>query len=127
MDNVTEILGDKFNAGAGTPPNRIQYPFLADPTGTEINQAWFNLHFPDHNFKLGRQRIIFDNQRFIGGVAWRQNEKTFDAARADFELAGSHLQLAYVNRVNRIFGEDVAAGDHDNKTRLANWSKIWNG
>lgn len=94
VDNVTEILGDKFNAGAGNTPNRIQYPVVADPTGTEINKAWFNLHFSDHDFKLGLQRIVFDNQRFIGGVAWRQSEKTFDAACADFELAGNHLELA---------------------------------
>ncbi|WP_188363688.1 hypothetical protein [Marinicella pacifica] len=32
-----------------------------------------------------------------------KNEQTFDAARADFELDGSHLQLVYVNRVNRIW------------------------
>lgn len=72
VDNVTDILGDKFNAGGGNTPNRTQYRVVADPMGNEINQAWFNLHFSDHNFKLGRQRIVFDNQRFIGGVAWRQ-------------------------------------------------------
>ena len=127
FDNVTEILGDNYNSGAGTSPNRTQYPIVADPTGTELNQAWLNLNFSEHNFKLGRQRIIHDNQRFVGGVAWRQNEQTFDAASLNFNLAGSQLQLSYVNRINRIFGGDVAAGDHDNDTILANWSRSWNG
>ena len=127
FDNVTEVFSDNFNSGAGTTPNRTEFPVVADPSGTEVNQAWLNLSFSDHDFKLGRQRIIHDNQRFVGGVAWRQNEQTFDAASFDFDVAGSQLLLSYVDRVNRIFGEDVPAGDHDNNTLLAHWSKSWNG
>ena len=127
FDNVTEVFSDNFNSGAGTSPDRTRFPVVADPSGTEVNQAWFNFNFSDHDFKFGRQRIIHDNQRFIGGVAWRQNEQTFDAASFDFDIAGSRLLLSYVDRVNRIFGGDVPAGNHDNNTLLANWSKSWNG
>lgn len=127
IDNVTEVFGENYNTGAGTSPGRTQYPVVADPDGTDLNQAWFNINFSDHNFKLGRQRIILDNQRFVGGVAWRQNEQTFDAATLGLNAAGGQLLLSYVNRVNRIFGDDVAAGKHDNNTFLANWSRNWNG
>jgi len=126
-DNVTEIFGDQYNAGAGNTPNRTQYPVVADPTGTEINQAWASYQFNSNaSTKLGRQRILLDNQRFVGGVGWRQNEQTYDALSFDFNIIESHLFIAYVDHVNRIFGEDVPAGDHDNKTLLANWSKTWN-
>jgi len=126
VDNVTEVAGDHYNAAAGNTPNRTQYPIVADPTGTEINQAWVNYQFNDKaSTKLGRQRILLDNQRFVGGVGWRQNEQTYDALSFQFDITDSRLFLAYVDHVNRIFGEDVAAGDHDNQTLLANWNKTW--
>ncbi len=125
-DNVMEVFGDNYNAGAGNTPNNGQYPVVADPTGTEINQAWFNYAFNDStNLKFGRQRILLDNQRFVGGVGWRQNEQTYDAVSFDTNIAGSKLFLSYIENVNRIFGDDVAAGDHDNQTFLANWSNKW--
>lgn len=125
-DNVMEVFGDNYNAGGGNTPNNGQYPVVADPTGTEINQAWFNFAFSDDTgVKLGRQRILLDNQRFVGGVGWRQNEQTYDAVSLNSGIAGSKLFLSYIENVNRIFGEDVAAGDHDNQTFLANWSNSW--
>ncbi|WP_395376981.1 alginate export family protein [Marinicella sp. W31] len=121
-DNVTEVFSDNYNAGAGNTPTRGEFPVVADPTGTEINQAWFNWGFGEHGVKIGRQRIVLDNQRFIGGVAWRQNEQTFDAASLDLNFANSRLFLSYVDDVNRIFGDDVPAGHHDSETLIANWA-----
>ncbi len=126
-DNVMEVFGDNYNAGAGNTPNNGQYPVVADPTGTEINQAWVNYAFNDNTgVKLGRQRILLDNQRFVGGVGWRQNEQTYDAISLNTGLAGGKLFMSYIENVNRIFGDDVAAGDHDHQTFLANWSNKWN-
>jgi hypothetical protein len=28
--------------------------------------------------RLGRQRILPEDQRYVGGVGWRQNEQTYD-------------------------------------------------
>jgi hypothetical protein len=121
-----EVFGDNYNVGGGNTPNNGQYPVVADPTGTEINQAWFNFAFSDNNsLKIGRQRIILDNQRFVGGVGWRQNEQTYDAVSFNSNIAGSQLFMSYIENVNRIFGDDVAAGDHDNQTLLVNWSNTW--
>jgi len=125
-DNVMEVFADNYNAGGGNTPNNGQYPVVADPTGTELNQAWINYAFNDSShLKVGRQRIILDNQRFVGGVGWRQNEQTYDAVSFNSHIAESQLFLSYIENVNRIFGDDVAAGDHDNQTFLANWSNKW--
>ncbi len=125
-DNVLEVFADNYNAGGGNTPTHGRYPVVADPTGTEINQAWFNYAFNDSNsLKIGRQRILLDNQRFVGGVGWRQNEQTYDALSFTADIAESQLFLSYIENVNRIFGSDVAAGDHDNQTLLANWSNTW--
>lgn len=121
-DHVTEVGLDDFNAGMGNTPGRTQYPVVADPSGTEINQAWVSFKHNEHLYKLGRQRLVLDNQRFIGGVAWRQNEQTFDAISYSTQFKNSTLKLAYINKAHRIFGDDVAAGNHDNQTLIANFS-----
>jgi hypothetical protein len=122
-DNVMEVFTDNYNAGAGNSPGNGAYPVVADPQGTEINQAWFNYNFSEGNgVKVGRQRILLDNQRFVGGVGWRQNEQTYDAVSGSFSIGHSKLFAAYIDNVNRIFGDDVPDGDHDNNTFLLNWS-----
>ncbi len=127
-ENVTEVFADNYNAGAGNSPGNTQYPVVADPQGTEINQAWARFAFAEgQSIKLGRQRILLDNQRFVGGVGWRQNEQTYDAISGNFTLGQSHLFLAWVENVNRIFGDDVPAGDNDNSSLLANWSNQFEG
>ena len=52
---------------------------------------------------FGRQRIVHGSQRFVGGVAWRQNEQTYDALRLQPKLADWTIDYAYVWNVNRIF------------------------
>jgi hypothetical protein len=73
------------------------------------------------SFTLGRQRILVDDQRFVGGVAWRQDEQTFDAVRVDAAWQRFKLTYVYVNRVNRVLGE---LRDWDSDTHLVNltWS-----
>ena len=122
-DNVTEVFEDDYNSGSGNSPGNVDHPVIADPQGTEINQVWVKYDFSKGNsVKVGRQRILLDNQRFVGGVGWRQNEQTYDGISGSFKLGGSDLFVAYISNVNRIFGDDVAAGDHENSSALFNWS-----
>ncbi len=110
-DDIREVIWRDFNAGEGNTPNRTQYPVVADPKGTELNQAYVTYKgIPYTQVKLGRQRILLDNQRFVGAVGWRQNEQTFDAVALGVDISGINAQLIYVDRVNRIFGERVPAG-----------------
>ena len=94
---------------------------VADPEGTEINQAILSYTFSDTTAKYGRQRILLDNQRFVGGVGFRQNEQTYDAFSVTNKSIGdTEIFLAHVNNVNRIFGESSPVGDHTNDTILFN-------
>ncbi|MCA0901910.1 alginate export family protein [Microbulbifer agarilyticus] len=107
MDDVTHITD--FEGG------------VADPEGTEVNQAYIAYATGDTSVKYGRQRILLDNQRFVGGVGFRQNEQTYDAfSVTNTSLEDTTLFLAHVNNVNRIFGEDSPLGDHTNDTYLLN-------
>ncbi|MDQ2075426.1 alginate export family protein [Marinimicrobium sp. ABcell2] len=120
MDDVTEVgtvdyrtaLNDTENPGTA---------IIADPEGTEVNQAYFSYTQGETEARLGRQRILLDNQRFVGGVGWRQNEQTYDAFSVRNEsLADTTLFYAYVDNVNRIFGEQNVIGDHRQDTHLFN-------
>ncbi len=123
FDHVAEVLVDDFNSGMGTSGlNRARYPVVADPDGSDLNQLYLQYAPSDEwQARIGRQRILLDDQRFVGGVGWRQNEQTYDSLSVTYEGVES-LQLfyAYVANVNRIFGSEVPAGDHDQDTHLLN-------
>ncbi|MDH3644724.1 MAG: alginate export family protein [Gammaproteobacteria bacterium] len=125
FDHVAEVIVDDFNSGQGTSgPGRDQYPGVVDPDGSDLNQLY--LQFApndDWRTRIGRQRILLDNQRFVGGVGWRQNEQTYDAVSVQYGgFEYTKVFYSYVANANRIFGSEVPAGDHDQDTHLLNVS-----
>jgi hypothetical protein len=127
FDYVGELLANSYNAGAGNTPDRTQYPVVADPEGPDLNQAFLQYKNGGNQFRVGRQRITYDNHRFIGSVGWRQNEQTYDAVTYRFKKNGLDIQAAYIGQVNRIFGKDVPAGTHDTDIWTGNIGKSWDG
>ena len=121
-DYVHDFGLDSYNEGGGNTPDREDYPVIADPAGGDLNQAWLQYRSAEGNqLRAGRQRIAYDNQRFIGAVAWRQNEQTFDAVHFEREgFKNWNFRVAYVDRALRIFGKDVPAGKHDMNTWFVN-------
>jgi hypothetical protein len=94
-------LADPFD-----PANSL----IADPETNELNQAYLQYEGFDTTARVGRQRIKYDNDAFIGNVGWRQNEQTFDAiSLSNKSIDGLTLNYAYLNQVNRIFGSDADA------------------
>lgn len=118
-----------YNAVVHGDPSKT---VLVDPESHEANQFWVSYSAPDFmgaKIKAGRQAINLDGQRFVGGVAWRQNMQTFDAATVTFApVEGGQLFYSYVNRVNRIFGSEAdesgpaAVTDFEGNTHLVNFS-----
>lgn len=123
VEDVREVFSNDFNAGGGTTPDReIQYPQVNDIEGTELNQAYVDYKgFENINLRLYRQRINLDNQRFVGGVGWRQNEQTYDALTGTYTHEKFDVFYSYVNKVRRIFGDDSPVGKHkQDNTHLIN-------
>ena len=122
IDKVSYLGGEAFN---NTDNGKTQYPVVADPDYTDINQALVSYFFDDKNkVAVGRQRINHDNQRFLGGVGWRQNEQTFDAVRFNLLLVdGLSLDYSYIWKVSRIFEPDSSMSDYegDNHAFIANY------
>ncbi|RLA45653.1 MAG: hypothetical protein DRR04_08010 [Gammaproteobacteria bacterium] len=111
VDNVTDFGSDNYNSTENGTTDR---PVIADPTGTDLNQLWMKYAGSNYDGTLGRQRILHGNQRFVGGVAWRQNEQTYDAFRATWKPTEVlKLDVSYVDQVKRIFGPDDGANPAD--------------
>ncbi len=106
-ENVTHIVDD-FNV-PGEPSNG--FDVVADPEGTEIDEAFISYTgIEDTTVKVGRQYLTYRPaplHRFIGTVPWRQNWQSMDAiAIENRSIEGLRASYAYVNQVNRIFGND---------------------
>jgi len=118
IDNITAADNNSYNSTINGATTKA---VIADPRGTEVNQVWLQYENWKTKFKYGRQRILLDNQRFVGGVGFRQNEQTYDAfSITNTSVSDTTLFYARVNNVNRIFGDNSAVGDHDSKTDLIN-------
>lgn len=114
MDDTTEIGKQDYSNGI----DNLGTAVIADPEVTEVNQAYLSYSNWSSDFKYGRQRILLDNQRFVGGVGWRQDEQTFDALSINSKPHEQiNIFVSYVTQVNRIFAE---AQDHDHETWLLN-------
>jgi hypothetical protein len=96
--------GNRYNSGAN---GRIDLPAITDPAGVELNQAWVGWRGQRLGATLGRQRLNWDNQRWIGSVGWRQNEQTFDALSLDATSGQLTLRYAWLERVHRIAGDEA--------------------
>ena len=95
---------------------KVQYPTVADPDDFQVNQLYLIVDgtIPYTLVKVGRQRIIWDNARFIGNVGFRQNEQTFDSVRATVTaVPDTEIEYVYLNEVQRIFGTNSAVGELD--------------
>ncbi|WP_324731336.1 hypothetical protein [Pseudomonas paeninsulae] len=101
-DNVSRIGDASYNS---TRNGQGDYSVVADPEGSEVNQALLRYDHSLGSAVVGRQRINLDNQRFVGGVAWRQNEQTYDGVLGQLKpLDGLTLTYAYIDNINSIFG-----------------------
>jgi hypothetical protein len=112
FDDIRALDDDQYNSTVNGVLNR---PVIADPEGTEVNQAYLEWQNKSWRVTGGRQRINLDNARFIGNVGWRQNEQTYDGLTLKFSARKEFaLSYSWVENVNRVFGPRSGA-------QAANW------
>ena len=109
FENVTDITdGDQYNDGTNGLTTK---PVIADPSGTEVNQAFVGIKLLDKNvIKVGRQIITPRGapfHRFLGTVLWRQNWQTQDAVTVtNTYFKDTEILAGYIWNNNTIFGTD---------------------
>ncbi len=106
FEDISVVGTERYNSSVN---GKTGYPVVSDPAGTEVNQAFLEYAgVAATKIRLGRQRIIYDNARFIGNVGWRQNEQTFDGfSIVNKSLADTTLNYAYLTNVNTITGANL--------------------
>jgi len=111
VEDVSDLGSDDYNS---TTNGEGAYSVIADPDGTEVNQAYLQYNGFDSEFKFGRQEITYRKapfHRFIGNVLWRQNHQSFDAfSLSNTSLEDTTINYAYVDEIHTIFGDDRNAG-----------------
>ena len=82
------------------------FSVIADPEKAELNQLWISYTgIPDTIIKGGRQRIKFDDDRYIGNVGWRQMEHTYDSVlltHTNQQIFGLVINAGYIGNVQTI-------------------------
>lgn len=106
----TLALVDDYNAfpfAIANGQRRTGYSVVPDPMNIDLNRIQAQYRFKTATFTIGRQRINLDDQRWVGSVAWRQNEQTFDAVRGEAKVGPVMLDGTYAISQRTIFGIDA--------------------
>jgi hypothetical protein len=120
IEDVHAIGAEKFNS---TTNGENTYSVVPDPNGTELNQGYLSWHTSGFRARAGRQAIVLDNARFVGDVAFRQHQQSFDAVTLQATTpGGSRFTYDYLWRVHRPLGDDNPLGVLDLRTHLLNYS-----
>ena len=103
FEDVTNFGQEKYNNNTGT--GNTAYAVIADPSLTQVNQAFIEAY----GVKFGRQKVVFDNARFVGDVGWRQNDQTFDGLTYTNKvlIPSTTFSVAYLNKINNIVGKII--------------------
>jgi len=114
---VLDLGPEDFN---NTINGRTQYPVVADVQSAEVDQAYLeSQNIPGVALLGGRYLENLDNQRYVGSVAWRQNDQTFDGAKATITaFPGVTALYAYIGNVNRIFSDESPVGNIGSNVHL---------
>jgi hypothetical protein len=114
---VVEVGPDDFN---NTINGKTDFPIVVDVESAEVDQAYLESHnIPGVALLSGRYLENLDNERYVGSVAWRQNDQTFDGAKATITAVPGVTGLyAYIGNVNRILSDESPVGNVASNTHL---------
>lgn len=90
-----------------------------------LNEAWARLNLNDYFFaQLGRQSLIYDDERILGGLDWNVAGRFHDALKLGYEKDRNklHLILAFNQNDEKIIGGTYyAAGAQPYKSMQTLW------
>ncbi len=97
----------------GQDASTINTTTTQNNNGLQLHQAWAEIQLTDStpknqslSLKIGRQELVYDDQRLLGNLDWLQQARSHDAALLKYE-AGSwmvHLGAAYNQNQQNVSG-----------------------
>ena len=103
---------------------------VADENGFSLHQAWADvLLVSELSLKIGRQEIVYDDQRFFGNVDWAQQGRSHDAAILKFEptYLKLHLGVAYNQDDESLTGNTLTTNTYKSLQYIwlhKDWEKL---
>ncbi|NIX02035.1 MAG: alginate export family protein [Phycisphaerae bacterium] len=90
---------------------------LQDNANLNIHEAWAKIYLSEKvGIKLGRQELVYDDQRLLGSVNWTQQARSHDALLLRYNDAESDFQLdlggAYNQESENLFGNTYALNNY---------------
>ncbi len=111
---ITRELSGKRSDGAIVMAGR---PVIPDPDSEVLNTLYAGWSMAGRDgmsaarVVAGRQRIMYDSERWIGASGFRQNDQTFDAVAIDARpLPHMAIRYAYLDGINRVLGNSTPNG-----------------
>jgi len=84
-------------------------PQVADPENIALYRAQIRYRSAAFTVTAGRQKIMLDDERFIGNAGFRDNAQTFDAVRVEATpFKGLKADISYAWDVRTIWGVEGA-------------------
>jgi hypothetical protein len=104
-----------------------------DEDTIDLHQAYLRLGNADLFpliAKVGRQELIYGDERLIGASDWTNVKRTFDAAKLRYEVAGlwvdafvSRPVIVWNNHFNQSDNQDWFSGIYASTTKLVPWQE----
>jgi hypothetical protein len=126
----------KFNVSAqdvrvwGQDVSTINRTTSQDLNGLMFHEAWAEIRLNDTTFKtknfslkLGRQELVYDDQRLLGNLDWLQQGRRHDAALLKYETKTWMLHLGGAFNQNK----ELASSTIYNSTPAGNYPATTNG
>lgn len=114
----------------GQDASLINRTTVANNNSFMLHQAWAEILLTDTalknkalSLKIGRQEIVYDDERLLGGLDWLQQGRRHDAAMLKYETGPWVLHAAVAFNQN----QENAAGTVYNSTPAGNYTATTNG
>lgn len=114
----------------GQDVSQINRTTVQDNNGVMFHQAWAEVLLSDtadkkssFTLKIGRQELVYDDQRLIGNLDWLQQGRRHDAVLLKFETNHWAIHIAGAYNQNR----ENAAGTIYNNSSPGNYPSSTNG
>jgi hypothetical protein len=117
--NVSALGEERYNDGLN---GKTRLATVQDPGNTEVLQAYLSWN----GFRLGRQVLKVDNQRFIGPGAWSQMPKAFNGLTYQGSLGTRWVELhaGHLVQLTTSLGQTRALKVDFARFRFTPWSAV---
>lgn len=99
---------------------------LSPPNGTfDLHQAYFkvdDLFDTPFSVKAGRQKLVYGNQRLIGGVEWSNQARTFDGGVVSYDTEQATVDVFAARLPPRFSGNTTGEGSDNLLGVYSTWA-----